>query len=64
MTYLTIQEARQALEDMLDDAKLCPSCMFVLQECNDRDGKPNYLMCWNDMCSDETQYPISQGINK
>ena len=59
MKPVTIQDAREALNNTMDDAKLCPSCYDVLKEWEGDDGEPNYLMCTNDMCLDETQYDVS-----
>ena len=59
MKYTTIQEAREELNAMMDDAKLCPNCYNVLKEWDGDDGEPNYLMCANEMCMDATQYPVS-----
>lgn len=59
MDYVTIQEARKILNDTREDALLCPSCYDVLKEWDGDEGESNYLMCTNEMCLDETQYPIS-----
>jgi len=59
MECLTIQAARKILNDTDDSAKLCPSCFDVLKEWDGDEGEPNYLMCTNEMCLDETQYPVT-----
>jgi len=56
MNCLTIEEARDILKNTRDDAYLCPSCYDVLKEWEGDEGEPNYLMCTNEMCLDETQY--------
>jgi len=58
MEYLTVQEARKILNDTMDDARICPSCFDVLKEWDGDEGEPNYLMCTNEMCLDETRYII------
>lgn len=58
MGCLTIEEGRERLNETRDDAKLCPSCLDVLKECDGDEGEPNYLMCSNEMCLDETTYPV------
>ncbi len=60
MGYITIQEAREELNAMMDDAKLCPSCFWVLKERDGDDDEPNYLMCSNGLCLDITRYPLTE----
>ena len=58
MDCLTIQEARKQLNETRDDALLCPSCGDVLKDWDGNEGEPNYLMCTNEMCLDETRYDL------
>ena len=60
MEYMTIQQARKLFKGMKDDVKLYPSCLDVLSECEGDEDEDSYLMCCNEMCIDEAQYPIEQ----
>jgi len=54
MTYKSKQDLSDLVENLSDDAKLCPFCFTELIEAEGDDGM--VLYCPNEMCLNETEY--------
>lgn len=55
MDYLTKDEAEERLRYAPEDAKFCPDCLSQLDELEGAEGL--VLMCRNEMCLNEEEYP-------
>ena len=57
--YLTKAEAEERLRYAHEDAKFCPDCLSQLGELEGAD-ESLVLMCRNEMCLNEEEYPIKE----